>query len=293
MIRLILLLLASFILISCGTTNTAQKLISNINKDLKAKYNIEYGSLIAAYDLVKIHNTKCIYAKDYGRIINDESYNKIFLNKFKIRYKNFTNLENEAKIKILRIKDLALKLDNKYRLFSNHELNILKQRFHRENDIFSFIKTEKTADYILELLKLDKIISKIPIMLPEYQARVTSHYGIRSHPIKCKRKFHCGTDLVGAKSTAVYSAADGVIAMVGRLNGYGNIVEIKHSGKVRTKYTHLKEIFVSEGDQVLRGEKIGLQGNTGDTTAEHLHFEIWLNNKHVDPFDFIVHACRC
>lgn len=68
------------------------------------------------------------------------------------------------------------------------------------------------------------------------------------------------------------------------------MIEIKHSNKFITKYAHLRKIHVKEGDIVIKGQMIGLQGNSGNSTGEHLHFEIWLNNKHVDPFDFVSHS---
>lgn len=277
------------VLSSCSaTTNTNQQLLTTVAGELKKKHNVDHGDLVATYDLARIKKTNYIYAQDFGLIINEKNYNNIFLQKFKARYKKPADLEQEAEVKIARIKGLMLKLNSKYHLFSRSELHFLNHSLPN-NDIFA---SETVA--VKKLARLDRIIRTLPIMLPQYRTKLTSHYGRRSkHPVNGKKAFHCGSDFLGPKGTPIYSSADGVISMVGRIKGYGNIIEIKHGGKFKTRYAHLRIIHVKEGEKVIRGQKIGTQGNTGNSTAEHLHFEIWLNEKHVDPFDFLAHACKC
>jgi murein DD-endopeptidase MepM/ murein hydrolase activator NlpD len=289
-----LFLLFSFILSSCSSPNLSKKLLHNIDHELKQNYKLEQCSLFAIYDLAKINKTNCLYAKDFGRIINEESYNKTFLKRFKARHKIIKDLDHETTIKINKIKSLVLKLNAKYNFLTKTESHVFKRSYNsKEHNVFDFISSRRPTHHnILELANLDKIINYIPLMVPEYQPIITSHYGFRKHPNHRRNKFHCGIDLKGRKSTPVYSSAEGRVNSVGRIKGYGNIIDIKHASKFRTRYAHLKRIHVKEGDLVLRGQKIGEQGNTGNSTGEHLHFEIWLNDKHINPFDFITHTCN-
>ncbi len=288
-LKLPLLISISLLLTSCGSSHSnSQKLLNNINQELKSSYKLEHGSLVATYDLAKIHQNNCLYAKDFSKIINDDSHNKIFLNKFRLRHKKSYYLAAATANKIRQIKGLASALQARYKqkVFSNSEFQTIKTA--------SLSKKASNEKSLRELAKLDNIIKAIPVFLPEYQPRVTSYYGMRKkHPVHGKKKFHCGIDLVSGKACGIYAAADGHVTMVTKLNGYGNIVEIKHTNNLKTRYAHLKHIEVKEGEHVIRGERIGTQGCTGHTTAEHLHFEIWLGNKHIDPFDFIAHACNC
>ena len=79
----------------------------------------------------------------------------------------------------------------------------------------------------------------------------------------------------------------------GRKNGYGNVIEIQHNSKIKTVYAHLSMIKVKPGQIVPRGIAIGRQGSTGSTTKEHLHFEVRINGRHVNPLDFIAQSYRC
>lgn len=283
MLKSYLFLLILLFLQGCGTSSVNKKtLLTSTVKQLQANHKITHSHLHVQYDLARTNPTNCIFAKDFGSIINEVNHNKIFLQKFKVRAKQ--NFSKEAFNKTNKIKDLLLTLHKKYQILSKEELYNVKK---------SVIKTDNIENSLQELLKLDKIISSLPLMIPEYNSKITSHYGMRKHPIKKKQKFHYGIDLKSCKTAPIYSAGSGIITKVGRTHSYGNFIEIKHAGKFTTKYAHLKKITVKVADKVIRGELIGLQGDTGRTTGEHLHFEIWLDNKHVNPFDFIAHACNC
>jgi murein DD-endopeptidase MepM/ murein hydrolase activator NlpD len=279
--KILLFIFVAVALISCGgRQSTSQRLVRNLDNEILKNYKLPHGNLIAMYDLARVETrpSKRIYANNYAHIINDERQNNLFLSKFKKRFKNSNALWEEAKAKVAKIKDLMLKLDSKYKFLNSSEIGVLKSRL------------EKTSVAFSELVHLDKITQNIPVMLPEYNPRVSSHYGMRAHPIKKQNKFHCGIDLVARKSSPIYAAASGVVGKVGHTKGYGNIIMLRHSHKFKTRYAHLKSIIVKEGDRILKGQIIGIQGKSGNATGEHLHFELWLNDKHIDPFDFLAHA---
>lgn len=114
---------------------------------------------------------------------------------------------------------------------------------------------------------------------------VTSPYGQRGGGAKTKG-FHAGLDFGAKLGTKVYAHDSGVVTIVGNGGGYGNYIEIDH-GSYRTRYAHLKQISVSRGQKVSGGTVIGLSGNTGNSTGPHLHFEVLVNGKKVNPAPYL------
>ena len=120
------------------------------------------------------------------------------------------------------------------------------------------------------------------------QARLSSGYGYRIHPISGKRKMHTGVDLACAKGTAVLAAKDGTVSRVQSLSsGYGKNVIINHGGGIQSLYAHLDSYNVKVGQTVKQGDVIGRVDSTGSSTGHHLHFEIRVNGSHTNPFNYI------
>lgn len=117
--------------------------------------------------------------------------------------------------------------------------------------------------------------------------RVTSMYGVRMHPILKEEKLHKGLDLAGQIGDPVYSANGGTVSYAGPANGYGNLIVIDHPNGFSTAYGHLSEILVNVGDKVKRGKIVGSVGNVGMSTGPHLHFEVRVNGKPVDPLPYL------
>jgi murein DD-endopeptidase MepM/ murein hydrolase activator NlpD len=111
----------------------------------------------------------------------------------------------------------------------------------------------------------------------------SSGFGWRRDPINRRGKFHKGTDFRADRGTPVYAAGAGVVAFTGRQHGYGRVIYIDHGGGVVTRYAHLHKIEVEPGTQVVAGRRIGQVGSTGRTTGPHLHFEVRLLGRAVDP----------
>lgn len=115
---------------------------------------------------------------------------------------------------------------------------------------------------------------------------VSSPFGYRADPFTGEKRFHAGVDIANREGTEIRSAASGVVIWTGRAGGYGNRVIIDH-GSFRTAYAHLQKILVKPGREVKGGDVIGLMGSTGRSTGPHLHFEVIVNGKYVDPAEFI------
>ncbi|HEY2065976.1 MAG TPA: M23 family metallopeptidase [Gemmatimonadaceae bacterium] len=108
----------------------------------------------------------------------------------------------------------------------------------------------------------------------------------RRHPILRIRRPHLGVDIAAPRGTRVSAPADGRVTYVGRRFGYGLVIEITHTSYVMTRYAHLKKTMVEEGEQVTRGKQIGTVGSSGLSTGPHLHYEVLVNGRQVDPLRF-------
>jgi murein DD-endopeptidase MepM/ murein hydrolase activator NlpD len=111
----------------------------------------------------------------------------------------------------------------------------------------------------------------------------SSGYGWREDPVNKRPKFHHGTDYRGKPGTPVLAAGNGVVVFARRNGSYGNVIFVDHGGGIITRYAHLSRIEVREGALVSAGDRIGRVGSTGRTTGPHLHFEVRLDGRDVDP----------
>ncbi len=139
--------------------------------------------------------------------------------------------------------------------------------------------------------KLDNIADgaiAVPSDKPVRIAAFTSGYGVRSDPFKGRAAMHAGIDLAGPIGTPIYATADGTITDAGFNNGgYGNLVKIDHGRGIETRYGHMSAILVHAGQHVVRGQQIGRMGSTGRSTGSHLHYEVRIDTRAVNPIPFM------
>ncbi len=131
------------------------------------------------------------------------------------------------------------------------------------------------------------ILDSMPTILP-VQGTISSDYGWRISPITNKKGFHVGIDIVAPLGDPIFAPADGTVLRVGSKERLGNYVIISHEGNVTTKYGHLDEIFVEEGEEVKKGNQIASVGMSGTSTGAHLHYEILVEGRNVDPLSFVL-----
>jgi len=150
-------------------------------------------------------------------------------------------------------------------------------------DLTAFYLQDPLLNMLDERAELDDFISTLPLLRPLQNARVSSRFGIRRHPISGNREPHYGVDFVSYTHPQVLATADGIVRFADRDGAYGKKIVIEHPNQITTLYAHLDYIGVAVGDAVSQGDVLGIMGNTGRSTAAHLHYEVRMNGKRVDP----------
>jgi len=153
-----------------------------------------------------------------------------------------------------------------------------------------YIQSKSFDDLIVLANKKEEMLGAIPAILPisnKDLIRTASGYGPRVHPIYKIIKFHSGMDFTAPSGTEIYATGNGVIAYVNSSKrGLGNHIIINHGYGYSTIYAHLDSFNVRSGQKVERGDVIGFVGSTGTSVAPHLHYEIKLNGRNVDPVNY-------
>jgi murein DD-endopeptidase MepM/ murein hydrolase activator NlpD len=186
---------------------------------------------------------------------------------------------------------------------SNRYMDLIDSELERENLIIQnhekldqlkkqmYIQT-KSYDDIIELAKKkEEMLASLPAIQPvsnQDLKRLSSGYGYRIDPIYKTRRMHPGLDFSLEVGTPVYATGDGTVKWTrSSISGYGRQIEIDHGFGYTTKYAHLDIFAVKKGQKVKRGDLIAYSGNTGKSTAPHLHYEVHLNGKKVNPIHYL------
>jgi murein DD-endopeptidase MepM/ murein hydrolase activator NlpD len=162
-----------------------------------------------------------------------------------------------------------------------------------KENIESLIRKAELQDSTLtkmteQVESIHKVWSSRPSIWPTV-GRITSGFGYRMHPVVGENMFHEGLDIANKPMTLVYATAEGIVEHAGPRDYYGNAIFLKHlDNQAETIYGHLNKIAVKYGQHVKRGELIGYMGNTGRTTGPHLHYEVRIFGKCVNPLGYIL-----
>jgi len=130
----------------------------------------------------------------------------------------------------------------------------------------------------------------IPSRMPLDGASLTSSYGMRTHPVLGGRRNHKGVDLAAPTGTPIYATADGIVSKAQRFSSYGLYVSIEHGAQLQTRFAHMSRIAVANGERVQKGDIIGYVGSTGRSTGPHLHYEVRIAGKAVNPIPYMVES---
>lgn len=191
------------------------------------------------------------------------------------RSQRLAGLDNENRYKELRQlndADLVTKLTQSMDLFE-------RQLF---SQVQSFDQLRQTLGQQKD--KLAHIPSVLPINVADYT--MSSGYGYRRDPIYGSTKFHEGLDFAASTGTPVFATADGKVEIARRQAGYGNCIDLNHGFNYLSRYAHLSQILVKEGESVKRGQLIGRVGSTGKSTGPHLHYEVRFKDEPQNPVNY-------
>jgi murein DD-endopeptidase MepM/ murein hydrolase activator NlpD len=164
----------------------------------------------------------------------------------------------------------------------NEKVDLLRRKL--------YIETKSQDEVAVLAEKKEKLYASIPAIQPisnKELVALASGFGWRTHPIYKVKKMHMGIDFAASIGTPIYATADGVIAETKvNFSGYGKSIEIDHGFGYKTRYAHMHEFAVRAGQNVKRGDLIGYVGNTGLSTAPHLHYEVLIKSSQVDPVHY-------
>jgi murein DD-endopeptidase MepM/ murein hydrolase activator NlpD len=151
---------------------------------------------------------------------------------------------------------------------------------------------EKESDLYFNLkrmMTLNEVMTSVPVAFPlaAKEFRRTSGFGTRIDPFRGRLAYHSGVDLAGPSGTPIKATSDGKVSFTGWRGAYGNLVEVEHGLGFATRYGHLSKILVQPGQHVKRGDVIAVQGSTGRSTGNHLHYEVRYEGKALNPSNFL------
>lgn len=153
-----------------------------------------------------------------------------------------------------------------------------------------YIESKSQDDVVGLAESKEKLFAAIPAIQPVANKQLialASGFGMRIHPIYKVKKMHTGIDFAAAIGTPLYATADGVIDRLDvSFSGYGKMIEIDHGFGYRTRYAHMHGFAVRKGQKIKRGDLIGYVGDTGLSTAPHLHYEVFVNGVHANPVHY-------
>ena len=234
------------------------------------------------------NSTKKVESGSKNILKNTYSYNILPVIPFAAPRNNKTKMIQFSKTIDFEIMDLVnvfltlnLKPDN---IDLSEINNFANSQIGQENDESIIDQISKRFQY-LETLK--EAIIFLPLKPPMEYYYVSSPYGMRIHPKTKKKQMHKGIDMAGTWQEEGRSASHGIVEFSGRHGSFGNVIKIKHKHGVQTVYGHLHKLMVKKGEYVQQGQIIGKMGATGRVAGAHLHYEIKVNNKQVNPYDFI------
>jgi len=146
---------------------------------------------------------------------------------------------------------------------------------------------ERLGLSLARMAVLERALDGIPQVVPATVENITSGFGYRRDPFNGRAAMHAGIDFKGAVGSPIFAAAEGRVTFAGWKGGYGKAVEVTHANGLVTRYAHLSRIDVKPGQSVEAGATLGGMGSTGRSTGPHLHFEVRINDRAVNPRPFL------
>ena len=238
----------------------------------------------------------------YGRMaLKVANYNNLKreADNLRYRYQNLQRVVNETNVQMASLQMYAKEVTVAYGI---------KQRLEGPTDVAAEGKLVPTfAESVADFNYLRSVerftvhtrrgrfgptvaIASLPSLWP-VQGTLLSPFAIRTDPFSGEGAFHKGVDIKAVAGTPVHAAADGIVISAEPVSGgYGRLVVVDHGGSVSTYYAHLSKILVHAGQQLHRGDTLGLVGTSGRSTAPHLHYEVRVGGAPMNPYRYLANA---
>ena len=270
LLSIALVVLVSFLLV--GADYFSQVLYDKRLKEFKSNYSSVVSNIDDIQSRLKELDQQIIDIEEKDKAVRsyagmptiDKDIRKLGIGGVSIHSTN--NLENLAPVISKEISDLHLDIEKLSR-----QVN------------FELVSYEKIYDRVKG--DIDRI-RHIPSIRPVSGGFLNSSFGYRQDPIDDIRRFHQLQDTTAPTATPIVAPADGVVKRAYYIGGFGNHIKLKHSSGYSTTYAHLSKIFVRHGQKIKRGDIIGETGNTGRSTAPHLHYEVHYRGTPKNPLDY-------
>jgi murein DD-endopeptidase MepM/ murein hydrolase activator NlpD len=153
-------------------------------------------------------------------------------------------------------------------------------------DLDRAVERESMAE-LGRLRRMESVLAAMPIAAPMGEYKLNSGFGYRRDPFRKRGAMHTGLDFGGPRNAPVVATAAGTVVEAGRAGAYGIMVVVDHGMGIETRYAHLSRTLVRVGEQVTLGKKVGLMGRTGRATGPHLHYEIRVDGRPLNPKPFL------
>jgi len=212
--------------------------------------------------------------------------------KIEVMNSALTKLEDEAKsLDYQRQTLLSMHTYENERLLDKEDKSLAKDAWTLEDLDLLIGRSDKLTDDLGiiddNLKNKASLKDNLPTKLPT-EGRLLTDYGNITYPITGKVQYHYGIDLVAERGMPIFAAGGGTITKSEFEEGYGLVVELSHGNGIITRYCHNLRNVAAAGDKVRRGDLIAYMGYTGNTTGTHLHYEVKVRGRYVDPKDFIL-----
>lgn len=215
-------------------------------------------------------------------------------NQLKIENGQYVSSEDKKELEVVTVSFVPQEYETSEKDEISSEILVLEENKNildkeLQDAIIEGVQLEKTIEEEVKSKLKSEDIEFITGIWPlnDYK-NISSGYGYRIHPITNVKSFHKGIDIPAPQDTDVLATDDGIVSFSGYQNGYGNVVKIKHFDGKTTVYAHNNSNVVKEGDIVKQGDIISKVGTTGNSTGNHVHFEIIVNGKNINPIEGVI-----
>ncbi|MDU4935424.1 MAG: M23 family metallopeptidase [Peptostreptococcaceae bacterium] len=215
-------------------------------------------------------------------------------NQLKIENGQYVSSEDKKELEVVTVSFVPQEYETSEKDEISLEILVLEENKNildkeLQDAIIEGVQLEKTIEEEVKSKLKSEDIEFITGIWPlnDYK-NISSGYGYRIHPITNVKSFHKGIDIPAPQDTDVLATDDGIVSFSGYQNGYGNVVKIKHFDGKTTVYAHNNSNVVKEGDIVKQGDIISKVGTTGNSTGNHVHFEIIVNGKNINPIEGVI-----